>query len=78
MAKKKELITYDIKCGFNDFCMRELKLDITDDDKVYYMDTNEILKYNDKFLKYPEVVEYLRSISPVWEALSKGETPHLI
>ena len=54
MAKKKELITYDIKCGFNDFCMRELKLDITDDDKVYYMDTNEILKYNDKFLKYPE------------------------
>lgn len=26
----------------------------------------------------PKVVEYLRSISPVWEALSKGETPHLI
>ncbi len=26
----------------------------------------------------PKVVEYLRSISPVWEALEKGETPHLI
>lgn len=26
----------------------------------------------------PKVVSYLRSISPVWEALEKGETPHLI
>lgn len=26
----------------------------------------------------PKVVEYLRSISPVWEALEKGEQPHLI
>lgn len=26
----------------------------------------------------PKVVEYLRSISPVWEALSNGTTPHLI
>ena len=26
----------------------------------------------------PKVVEYLRSISPVWEALEKGERPHLI
>ncbi len=26
----------------------------------------------------PKVVEYLRSISPVWEALEKGEKPHLI
>lgn len=26
----------------------------------------------------PEVVEYLRNISPVWEALEKGEKPHLI
>lgn len=26
----------------------------------------------------PKVVEYLRSISPVWEALSKGEQAHLI
>lgn len=51
---KKNIITQDLKCGFNDFCMRELKLDVTDDDKVYYSDTNEILKYNDKFLKYPE------------------------
>lgn len=26
----------------------------------------------------PQVVEYLRNISPVWEALEKGERPHLI
>lgn len=26
----------------------------------------------------PQVVEYLRNISPVWEALEKGEKPHLI
>lgn len=26
----------------------------------------------------PKVVEYLRGISPVWEALEKGERPHLI
>ena len=25
----------------------------------------------------PKVVEYLRSISPVWDALEKGERPHL-
>ena len=54
MTKKKELITYEIKSAFNDYCMRELKLDVTEDDKVFYIDTNEIIKYNDKFLKYPE------------------------
>ena len=26
----------------------------------------------------PEVVEYLRNMSPVWEELEKGEKPHLI
>ena len=26
----------------------------------------------------PEVVEYLRNMSPVWEALEKGEKPHLL
>ena len=26
----------------------------------------------------PQVVEYLRGISPVWEALEKGERPHRI
>ena len=26
----------------------------------------------------PKIVEYLRNISPVWEALEKGEKPHLI
>ncbi|MCD8373408.1 MAG: aminotransferase class V-fold PLP-dependent enzyme [Clostridia bacterium] len=26
----------------------------------------------------PPIVDYLRSISPVWDSLTKGETPHLI
>ena len=28
--------------------------------------------------KVPEVVAYLRNISPVWEALEKGERPHIL
>lgn len=35
-------------------------------------DAEEILK------AVPEVVEYLRNMSPVWEELEKGERPHLI
>lgn len=35
-------------------------------------DVDEILK------AVPQVVEYLRGISPVWEQLEKGERPHLI
>lgn len=35
-------------------------------------DIDEILK------AVPEVVGYLRNMSPVWEALEKGEKPHLI
>ena len=26
----------------------------------------------------PEVVEYLRNMSPVWDELEKGQRPHLI
>ena len=26
----------------------------------------------------PEIVEYLRNMSPVWEALTKGEIEHVI
>ncbi len=35
-------------------------------------DAEEILK------AVPEVVDYLRNMSPVWEELEKGERPHLI
>ena len=40
-TKKKQIITQDLKCAFNDFCMREMKLDVTDDDKVYDMNILE-------------------------------------
>ena len=40
-------------------------------------------EYTDEEIEYilrvvPEVVRYLREISPVWEELEKGERPHLI
>lgn len=56
MRKKQNIITLDLKISFNDICMREMGLDVTDDDKMYlyHVDTETILKYNEKFLKYPE------------------------
>lgn len=48
-------ITHDLIVNFNDIVMRELGLDITDDDKVYDMDTNTILQFNEKFIIYSEV-----------------------
>ena len=38
--------------------------------------TEEEIDYMIKAI--PEVVDYLRNISPVWEKLTKGETPHVI
>ena len=52
--KKKNIITTDLKIAFNDYCMREMGLDITEDNRLYHIDSETILKYNDKFLKYPE------------------------
>lgn len=49
---KKKVITDELRIRFNDICMRELSLDITEDDKVFDMDTNTIIVYKDKYLKY--------------------------
>lgn len=54
ITKNTNVITTDLKISFNDFCMREMKLDITEDGRLYMMDTDTILIYNEKFLKYPE------------------------
>lgn len=53
MAKKKVDMAY-LKIKFNDFVMRELGLDITEDDYLYDMDTQCILQIKEKFIKYCE------------------------
>lgn len=55
MAKKKKLSEENIrilKTRFNDICMRELGLDIDDDDRIFDMDNDSIIKINEKYLKY--------------------------
>lgn len=51
MAKKK--ITFDLKVRFNDVVMREIGLDITDDeDYLYDIDSESILQIKGKYIKY--------------------------
>lgn len=49
---KKKIDLFDLKMRFNDAVMRELGLDITEDDYVYDMDTESILQIKEKFIKY--------------------------
>lgn len=44
----------EIKINFNDICLREMGLDINDDDYLYDIDTESIYKVKDKFIKYSE------------------------
>ena len=47
-----------------------LRISLSEDNTM--ADADYILK------SVPEVVEYLRNMSPVWESLEKGEKPHLL
>lgn len=49
---KKNIDMLDLKIRFNDAMMRELGLDITENDYVYDMDTESILQIKGKFIKY--------------------------
>ena len=68
MAKKKQKIIQEIpeniKIAFNDFCIRELKLDVSDDDRLCRIDETDnsitLIKYNDKFLKCPDEYTIIR------------------
>ena len=53
MARKKINLT-EIKVNFNDIVMRELGLDIDDDNHVYDLDTETIYKVKDRYIKYSE------------------------
>ena len=44
----------EIKINFNDIVMRELGLDVDEEDHIYDMDTESIYKVKDKFIKYSE------------------------
>lgn len=60
--KRRENLT-SLKIDFNDICMRELGLDITeDDDLIYEVDTNEVLQYKERFMQYSE--EYMPVLKP--------------
>ncbi len=54
MVAKPKMIPLDTRIAFNDICMREMKLDITDDGILYDMDTESILQYKERFIKYRE------------------------
>ena len=53
MAKKKANL-FELKLAFNDIVMREMGLDINDDNHIYNMDTNELFMIKDRYLKYME------------------------
>lgn len=53
MAQKKINIT-EIKVNFNDISMRELRLDIDENDHIYDMDTESIYMIKEKYIKYSE------------------------
>lgn len=51
---KKRQNLFELKSIFNDIVMREMGLDINDDNHVYNMDTNELFMIKDRYLKYLE------------------------
>lgn len=52
IVKKEDSL--DLKVGFNDFCMREMGLDLDEYDHVVDVDTESILQLKEKFFKYSE------------------------
>lgn len=47
--------SFDLRCDFNELCMRELSLGITDEDLIYNMEDDSILKIKDKFIRYIDI-----------------------
>lgn len=52
--KEKKEITFELRENFNDIVMRELGLDITDNNEVFDIETDSLLSFGDKVLIYPE------------------------
>lgn len=44
----------DLKIDFNDICMREMGIDITDEGYIYSMDTESIITIKEKYIKYSD------------------------
>lgn len=73
---KRELHLLNLKMGFNDIAMRELGLDITDDDYIYDMDTETIIQINEKFIKYSDLVDPILKFNEI--DLNLIENPKLM
>ena len=55
MARKKQVRNLlELKINFNDISMREMSLDIDDENHIYDMDTESIYQIKEKFIKYSE------------------------
>ena len=61
----RESTLLKLKIGFNDIVMRELGLDITEDDHIYDMDTNTIIQINEKFIKYCKELDIVNLINDI-------------
>jgi len=53
-VKKKKMSLHEIKVNFNDIAMRELGLDVDDDDHVLDIDSESVYTIKDKYIKYSE------------------------
>ena len=53
MTKKEENL-FKLKLAFNDIAMRELGLDVDDEDHVFDLDTESVYTIKDKFIKYSD------------------------
>ena len=54
MAKKRKVNMVELKASFNDITMRELGLDIDENDHIYDIETESLYVIKDKFLRYTD------------------------
>lgn len=53
---EREQELFELRVQFNDYVLRELGLDIDDDNYVYDIEREQILQINGKFIKYTELI----------------------
>lgn len=51
---KKEQKLFELKLTFNDIAMREMGLDVDEEDHVYDIETESVYTIKDKFIKYSD------------------------
>lgn len=73
----KSRINDELRIRFNDICMRELNLDVTEDNQIFDIKTQSILEYKDgvTLVYYEQENQYLR---PNQYAMNLLENPRLL